>query len=439
VCSEVVRAETTEVAQRALDHCRRAEARGLISRGLGRSYGDAAQLAHGVVLDMTPLNSFRLNAAEQTVTAQAGTTIGQLLSALMPAGWVVPVVPGTQHVTVGGAIASDIHGKNHRHAGTFGSHVQAIGLMTASGEVLELERDGPGEELLRATIGGMGLTGAILWARIALFSIGSGLLSVDTDRVDSIDAALNVLAAPGGPYRVAWLDLLSSRLARGVVTRAEHLAAAAAAEPSRGQSVASVASRARVPARWPGGILRASTVRAYNEFRYRSTPRRQRGHAEGYAAHMFPLDVLEAWPRLYGRHGFVQYQLVVPVGAEPALEAVIQRLRRSRVPCFLAVLKDMGDANDAPLSFPLAGWTLTLDLPRSADGLANLLNAFDEIVAGAGGRVYLSKDARLSQRMLEVMYPRLAQWREIRDGADPDRCWRSDLAIRTGLLGGERG
>jgi decaprenylphospho-beta-D-ribofuranose 2-oxidase len=341
----------------------------------------------------------------------------------------VPVVPGTQHVSVGGAIASDIHGKNHGAVGTFGSHVEALGLLTASGETLELT---PGDELFGATLAGMGLTGVIVWARLRLAPVSSPFLSVDTDSVSGVDGALDALRAAGGPHRVAWLDLLGRRPGRGIVTRAEHLPGAAVPAGARG--VATVRSRATVPARWPGVLLRPSAVRAFNELRFRRAPRGERGRVESIGAHMFPLDALAAWPRLYGRAGFHQYQLVVPYGAEPVLEAVIDELRRSRVPCYLAVLKDFGAANDAPLSFPIAGWTLALDLPRAAPGIGPALDRCDALVAQAGGRVYLSKDARMRPDALRAMYPRLEEWRAARDRADPEGVWRSDLAVRTGLM-----
>jgi decaprenylphospho-beta-D-ribofuranose 2-oxidase len=408
-----------------------ARSRGAIARGLGRSYGDAAQLAEGFVLETAHLNHFELDPRGGTVTAEAGVTIGELLGELVPAGWMVPVVPGTQHVTVGGAIASDIHGKNHGTSGTFGSHVRALGLLTSAGELLELE-PGAGDELLEATLGGMGLTGVVVWARIKLRPVSGPLLSVDTDRVAGLDEALSALSAPGGPYRVAWLDLLSSRPARGVVTRAQHVRAATGAMPKRGG--ATVAARMAIPRRWPGVMLRESTVRAINELRFRRAPRRERGHVEGLGAHMFPLDAVDRWPRLYGRRGFVQYQLVVPTGQERVLEQVVESLRRGSVPCFLAVLKDFGVGNGAPLSFPIEGWTLALDLPRAAAGLEPSLQRCDQLVAEAGGRVYLSKDARLAPDVVAAMYPRLDEWRAARDRVDPDRIWRSDLAVRTGLI-----
>jgi decaprenylphospho-beta-D-ribofuranose 2-oxidase len=406
---------------------------GAIARGMGRSYGDAAQLRDGYVLDTTRLKGFQLDAEQGTVTTQAGVTIGELLRAAVPAGWMVPVVPGTQHVTVGGAIASDIHGKNHGTAGTFGSYVQALGLLTAAGEVLALE-PGSHDGLFAATVGGMGLTGVIMWARIVLRKVSSSLLSVDTDRAHGLDHALELLSAPGGSHRVAWLDLIGSHPGRGIVTRAEHLDDAHAVARRDG---ATVRARATVPQWWPAGLLRASTVGALNAVRYRRSPRRERGHVEPLGAHMFPLDVLDAWPRLYGPHGFLQYQLVVPSGQERVLQAVIEHVRRARIPCFLAVLKDFGPANDWPLSFPIEGWTLTLDLPRAASGIDAALIRCDELVAEAGGRVYFSKDVRMSPAAVNAMYPRLEEWQAVRNRVDPEGLWRSDLALRTGLVRAE--
>jgi decaprenylphospho-beta-D-ribofuranose 2-oxidase len=343
---------------------------------------------------------------------------------------VLPVVPGTQHVTVGGAIASDIHGKNHGTAGTFGSHVLALGLLSARGEVLELTPE-QGGELMAATIGGMGLTGVILWATIKLRRMQSAAVAVDTDRAESLEDIFALLDGPGGPHRVAWLDLLGPGLVRGVVTRAEHLITD---PPNRRPPKTTVAARLSIPEVWPGGLLRTPVLRAFNELRFRRSPRRQLGHVEEFGAHMFPLDGLDAWPRLYGPSGFIQYQFVVPRGQERAVHELIVRLRESPIPCYLAVLKDFGAENHAPLSFPLAGWTLAMDLPRAAPTLERLLREFDELVAGAGGRVYLAKDGRLRPDAMKAMYPRLAQWRSIRDQADPERRWRSDLGLRTGLV-----
>jgi len=406
---------------------------GAIPRGCGRSYGDAAQCSGGLVVSTSRFDELRLDPDSARLTAGAGVTLARILPECLRHGLVLPVVPGTQHVTVGGAIASDVHGKNHGHAGTFGRHVEALGLVTATGELLELTPETPGG-LFDATVGGMGLTGVIVWARIRLARVPSAQLAVDTDRTGSLDDTLALLSEPGGPHRVAWLDLLGPGTGRGVVTRAEH---APAGEPTQVGDKGSAARRARavIPPGWPAWPLRSETVRAFNALRFARAPRRERGRLRGFSEHMFPLDAVAAWPRLYGRDGFLQYQFVVPSGAERTLEQVIAHLRRARIPSFLAILKDMGAAGGPPLSFPVAGWTLALDIPRRTDGLQGALARCDELVASAGGRVYLTKDARLRPEMTAAMYPRLAEWRETRDRIDPDGIWRSDLALRTGLVG----
>jgi decaprenylphospho-beta-D-ribofuranose 2-oxidase len=405
---------------------------GAIARGGGRSYGDAAQCGGGLVISTSRFDELELDLDTAVLTAGGGVTLARILTECVPRGLMLPVVPGTQHVTVGGAIASDVHGKNHGRAGAFGRHVEALGLVTATGDLLELTPTTPGG-LFDATVGGMGLTGVIVWARIRLSRVPGPWLSVDTDRAGSLDETLALLAGPGGPHRVAWLDLLGRGSVRGIVTRAEHTPAGDAKQLADARP-ATRPARAAIPPGWPGWALRPDIVRAYNALRYRRAPRRESGRILGFGEHMFPLDAVASWPRLYGPDGFVQYQFVVPSGAERTLEFVIRRLRKARLPAFLAILKDMGAAGRAPLSFPLAGWTLALDIPRRAPGLMAALDGCDELVAGAGGRVYLTKDARLRPEVTAAMYPRLDEWREIRDGIDPDGIWRSDLALRTGLV-----
>jgi decaprenylphospho-beta-D-ribofuranose 2-oxidase len=417
--------------EESLVHAVAAGASGAIARGMGRSYGDAALLRDGLVLDLTALRDFAVAEQRGVVRAHAGVTLAALLRTLVPRGWVLPVLPGTQHVTVGGMLASDVHGKNHSHAGSIGAHVAALKLLTSAGELLELEPGRP-DGFFEATIGGMGLTGVIVWAEIRLRRVTCALVSVDTDRVQSLDAVLAALREPGGEHSVAWLDLLSTPgRVRGVVTRASYAEAA----PGRDAAPASpvVVPRATVPSWWPARLPRAG-VRAFNELRFRASPIHQRGRLEPIAAHMFPLDRLAAWPRLYGRAGLIQYQFAVPYGHEDVLEQVLGTLESHRVPCFLAVLKDFGEAGSAHLSFPIPGWTLALDLPRAAAGLEAALLHCDELVAGAGGRVYLTKDARLRAEQLGAMYPRLGEWRARRDALDPSGRWRSELGIRLGLV-----
>ena len=400
---------------------------GAIARGLGRSYGDAAQLTDGLVLDMTRMRGHRLDAEAGSVTAGAGETVGALLRALTPAGWMLPVVPGTQHVTVGGAIASDVHGKNHVLQGGFGRHVTALGLLLSTGELVALAPGDP-DGRFEATVGGMGLTGVIVWATVALRALGTTGLSIDTERARELDEVLVALEGDEAEYRIAWLDLLAPGRTRGVVTRASHRRDGAPSRP--------LAARPRfaIPARWPGGLLRPALVRAFNARRFAMAPRRELGRPGDYGAEMFPLDAVDDWPRLYGSPGLVQYQFAVPTGRETVIEQVIDRVRRSRTPCYLATLKQLGAQSASPLSFPIAGWTLAMDMPRASPDLARLVSGLDELVAEAGGRVYLTKDALLGAGAVAAMYPRLAQWRRVRDAMDAGGLWRSDLALRTGLV-----
>ena len=409
-----------------------ADAAGAIARGMGRSYGDAAQLDGGLVLQTSALGEVSLDAETGVVDAGAGVTLGDLIARVVPEGWMVPVVPGTQHATIGGAVASDVHGKNHVASGSFVHHLDSITLLTAAGELRRLgpERE---RELFLATVGGMGLTGIILSARLRLERLSSTIVTVDTDRVDTLDAVLAVLGGrQGGPERVAWLDLLGAHPVRGVVTSSSRDATdpAGLAGPGR----ANVRARVTIPERWPAQLLAPGTVRALNELRWRRAPRRERGRPRRIGGQLFPLDAIAAWPRLYGRRGLLQYQLAVPAGREDVLATVVDRLRQAHAPSYLAVLKRFGERSGGPLSFPISGWTLALDIPRAAPQLSATLDRLDELVAEAGGRVYLTKDARLRPEMLRAMYPLLPAWQMTRRHTDPKGLWRSDLAVRTGLV-----
>jgi decaprenylphospho-beta-D-ribofuranose 2-oxidase len=404
-------------------------ARGVVARGLGRAYGDAAQNAGGVVLDMTGLSGdARLDRAHGTVTVAAGTSLDALLRALVPAGWFVGVTPGTRFVTVGGAIASDVHGKNHHVDGGFGRWVERFTLASPSG-VHEVE---PGTDLFWATLGGMGLTGVVTRATLRLLPVQTATMRVRTDRTPDLDGALALLSGQDR-YSVAWVDLLAQGAATGraVVLRGEH--AEAHEVPGR-DPLAWPTAGPRLPApRWaPSGLLNRATVRAFNEAWYRAAPR-SREALQPAPAFFHPLDGVAGWNRLYGSRGFLQYQLVVPTGAEDVLRRVVGRLSAAQVPSFLTVLKRLG-AGGGGLSFPVPGWTLALDLPSGVPDLARLLDDLDAEVAAAGGRVYLSKDARLRPDVLATMYPDLARWQAVQAGVDPHGVMRSDLSRRLPLL-----
>ena len=411
--------------------------RGVLVRGLGRSYGDAAQNAGGTVLDSTGSDRVTVDVHAATVRVDAGVSIDALLRTIVPMGLFVPVTPGTRFVTIGGAIAADIHGKNHHRDGSIGGHVRSLTLATPGG-TCEVRA---GEDLFWATTGGMGLTGAILDVEVQLIRIASPALVVDTDRSADLDGVLALMEEGDDRYRysVAWIDCLARgrHLGRSVLTRGD-FAPAADGRPGDGRPGDGRAYDARVrvtaPPLFPSGVVNAWTMRAFNEAWYRKAPARRRGELQTIPQFFHPLDGVGGWNRLYGRRGFVQYQFVVPFGAENALRVAVERLSAAGAASALAVLKRFGPGSEGHLSFPAAGWTLALDLPVTP-ALGPLLDGLDEVVANAGGRVYLAKDSRLRPELVPVMYPRLGEWRAVRDRVDPRGVLASDLDRRLHLTG----
>lgn len=414
---------------------RSAGARGLIARGLGRSYGDPAQNAGGTVLAPLPAAIEPPDPADPDglVRVSAGTSLHDLIGALLPRGRFVPVTPGTRYVTVGGAIACDVHGKSHHRAGSFGDHVVALDLVLADGTARTVGPDRE-PEVFWATVGGLGLTGVITSAVLRTVPVETGYAVVTTQRLPDLDAVMAEMAGSDRDhtYSVAWIDTLARgrSMGRSVLSRGEHatrdqLAGRAASRPL----LVPHEPRLAVPFRPPVGLVRSLGVRAFNEAWYRKAPRHRTGEIQSLAAFFHPLDGVADWNRVYGPRGLVQYQLVVPDGAEAALVRILERIAAERLPCFLAVLKRFGPGNPAPLSFPMAGWTLAYDVPAHP-GLAPLLDELDRAVVDAGGRVYLAKDARLRPELLPAMYPRLGEFRELRDRLDPEHRFRSDLARR---------
>jgi decaprenylphospho-beta-D-ribofuranose 2-oxidase len=411
---------------------------GLIARGLGRSYGDSAQNAGGVVVDATGVSGLRqLDLEEGLVTADAGTSLDQLMRWLVPLGWFVPVSPGTRYVTVGGAIANDIHGKNHHSSGSWCNHVRSLTLRTPAGESLVIGPD-RSPELFWATAGGLGLTGIILEATFEVIPIETSLLLVDTDRTADLDEAMALMDTGDDryPYSVAWIDLMAQgqSMGRSVLGRGRFAPLDALSERQRRHPLAfDPKVVASAPPIFPSGLINRWTVRAFNELWYRKAPRHRTDELQTISTFWHPLDLVAHWNRMYGPRGFVQWQFAVPFGAEACLIACVEALSRSGCPSFLAVLKRFGPGNPAPMSFPIPGWTLAFDTPVSDPGLGPLLDELDRRVADAGGRVYLAKDSRLAPELLPVMYPRLDEWREVRAKVDPDGVLRSDLSRRLRL------
>ena len=413
-------------------------ARGAIARGLGRSYGDAAQNAGGQVVSLTGLRSVRdFDVARGLITVGAGLSIAELARLTLPFGWFPPVLPGTSQVTAGGAIAADVHGKNHHREGSFCDHVRAFELVTPGGGRLTVA---PKDEAFTATAGGMGLTGAVVEATIELIAAETDRVRVDIERARDLDDVLDRMERGDDGYRysVAWIDCLARGrgLGRSVLMRGDHATRDELAPGEREATLGFAPPRVlSAPRGVPSGLLSAPAVRAFNEAYFRRAPRLERGRLEPLHTFFNPLDGVRDWNRLYGPRGLLQYQLVVPFGAEDALRTVLERLSGERRPAFLAVLKRFG-AGRGLLSFPIPGWTLAVDLPAGRTELAPFLDELDELVAGAGGRVYLAKDSRLRPELLGHMYPELERWRELRAELDPAGVLRSDLSRRLDLVGG---
>ncbi|MFN3216419.1 MAG: FAD-binding protein [Acidimicrobiales bacterium] len=406
--------------------------RGGIARGRGRSYGDQAQRGGGHALDLAPMQGIGPVAADGTVVAEAGVTIHDLLRRCVPEGWFVPVTPGTRVVSVGGAVAADIHGKNHHRDGTFCSHIVWLDLVLSDGSTV---RTGPDiePELFWATAGGLGLTGVVSRLCLRLVPIETSVVLVDTRRFDRLDHLLAAMIAADAtaPYSVAWVDCLGRRRGRSVLTTGRFARSDEVDTPRRAPGGRTVS----VPPLGRHSLLRASTVTAFNAAWFRAAPRHRVAEPQSIARFFHPLDGVADWPRLYGGGGFCQWQFVVPDDAVELVAAAIDELDAARVPTFLAVLKRFGPANPAPLSFPIAGWTLAVDIPARSAGVDAVLDRLDARIAEAGGRVYLAKDARLDPRLVPAMYPGLDRWRAVRDRMDPHRRFVSDMAARLHLLG----
>jgi decaprenylphospho-beta-D-ribofuranose 2-oxidase len=408
--------------------------RGLLARGLGRSYGDAAQSGGGTVLNLSALSSVIVDPEAGIATAGAGVSLDALLRVLVPTGFFVPVTPGTRIVTIGGAIAADVHGKNHHLEGTFGSHVSSLTLVDGRAAVHELSPSATPAQFW-ATVGGMGLTGVMTQATFDLIPITSSSISVDTDRTHDLDDLMSRMIEGDDAYRysVAWIDSVHPS-GRGVLTRGDHAPAdwLTAREQDRPLAYAPKAL-ATVPRVFPSGLVNPLTMRMFNEAWFRKAPKSRRGELQSIAAFFHPLDVAAEWNRGYGPAGFLQYQFSVPDAAGQLVETTLRRLRGIGALSPVTVLKRFGASNAAPLSFPQPGWTLAIDVPAGVDGLAETLDDLDELVLAEGGRLYLAKDSRMSPAMLAASYPRLSEWQRVRDDMDPQGVFTSDLARRLSL------
>lgn len=417
-----------------------AGARGVIARGLGRSYGDPAQNAGGLVVDMTALDRIHsIDPDSGLVDVDAGVSLDVLMREALPYGLWVPVLPGTRQVTVGGAIANDIHGKNHHSAGSFGNHVASMDLLTADGRVRTLAPDGPESELFWATVAGIGLTGIIIRATIRMKKTETAYFVVDADRTADLDETLALFTDGsdlGYDYSMAVPDLISSgaRMGRATFSRGSLARLDELPVRLRGRPLKFDAPRlATLPDVFPNGLGNKLTFGLINELWQRTVPQRGvRGKIQNLTQFYHPLDMLGEWNRAYGSKGFLQYQLSVPFGREDEFKAICHRIATSGQHSFLNVVKRMGKSNPAPMSWPCPGWMLSVDFPIKT-GLGRFCLELDEAVLAAGGRLYTAKDSRTSAEVFATMYPRLEEWRKIRQSVDPEGVFVSDMSRRLAL------
>lgn len=396
----------------------------VLPRGNGRSYGDSCLNPGGTLLHARWLDRFiAFDPATGVLRCEAGVTLAQIIELTLPQGWFLPVTPGTRFVTVGGAIANDVHGKNHHRMGSFGHHVRRLELVRSDGSRRELVA-GLGDALLAATIGGLGLTGCITWAELQLRRVPGPWLESESIRFDHLDDffALSAESAATHEYTVAWIDCLARgrRLGRGHFLRSDHAAAA----PDEHPRVR--ISRRAMPVTPPFSLVNRLSLRAFNTLYYWRQPVRRKRSVTHYQPYFYPLDGIEHWNRMYGPHGFLQHQCVLPPEtARDGVAALLAEIARSGQGSFLAVLKEFGTVPPpGMLSFPRPGTTLALDFPNSGPGVFRLLERLDAIVAEAGGAIYPAKDARMSPAVFRRGYPRLAEFSRHIDPAFSSGLWR---------------
>ncbi|MBO0780761.1 MAG: FAD-binding oxidoreductase [Ktedonobacteraceae bacterium] len=404
--------------------------------GYGRSYGDSCLNERGITLDASHLSRFiAFDDQRGTLRCEAGVSLAEVLAVIVPRGWFLPVSPGTKFVSVGGAIANDIHGKNHHKAGTFGCHVTQFELLRSNGErILCSPQINP--EMFSATIGGLGLTGLILWAEFRLKPIVNPYIDMDSIRFESLDEFFTISAESDKDYEytVAWVDILigGKGICRGKFTRGNN---------NRSPDLASKSLKKRlplaVPFNFPSFALNTLTVKAFNEAYYHVQLPKHVHKVVPYDPFFYPLDSIHEWNRMYGKRGFLQYQFVVPFGndGQEAMREIMRRIQRSGEGSFLTVLKQFGDIKSpGMLSFPRPGLNLALDFSYHGEKTLHLLAELDGIVVQSGGAIYPAKDAAMSAEHFKIFYPR---WQEFQQYIDPkfsSSFWRrvtAQEALRT--------
>ena len=420
--------------------------RGVIARGLGRSYGDVAQNAGGLVVDMTPLDRIHsIDPDAALVDVDAGVSLDALMRAALPYGLWVPVLPGTRQVTVGGAIGCDIHGKNHHSAGSFGDHVASLQLLVADGRVLTLAPDGtpddPDATLFWATIGGVGLTGIILRVVLKMTRTETAYFLADGVVTHTLDETIAVHSDGSEArydYSSAWFDAISPepKLGRAALSRGSLATLDQLREHAPKLAADPLAFNAKplfeLPDVFPNGLANKFTFGLLGTAWYAKSGN-YTDKIQSLTGFYHPLDMFSEWNRAYGSHGFLQYLFVVPPAAIAEFKQLIRDIQASGHYSFLNVFKLFGEGNRAPLSYPMSGWNVCVDFPIKA-GLHEFLAGLDARVLEFGGRLYTAKDSRTTAATFHAMYPEVDAWIATRRRIDPHGVFVSDLGRRLELV-----
>ena len=412
----VIEAEVNgfDTAERLRAHLRRPGK--VISYGNGRSYGDAS-LQKRILLTRRFNKFISFDETTGELRCQAGVLLSEILDVFLPRGWFLPVTPGTKLITVGGAVAADVHGKNHHREGSFGRHVVSMDVMRADGSIITCSPSRH-TDFFHLTVGGMGLTGVILNVTLRLRRVDTAYIREEIVRAANLDEIMDLFeASDDWTYSVAWIDCLArgEGMGRSILMRGEHAVRDELARPAHRRSPLQPKPKRRldVPFFFPSFVLNRWTMRAFNELYYRLHRAEPHTRITDYNTFFYPLDAIENWNRIYGKRGFTQYQFVLPRAAgREGVRAILERIARSGLGSFLAVLKLFGDRSSGGIiSFPMEGYTLALDFPISTASL-RLFRELDAMVADYGGRLYLAKDSRMDAEMFARTYPRADDFRQ---------------------------
>ena len=430
VCLTEIHEIKTQLPVDAQDKCQ-----SIIARGLGRGYGDCAINGFGITANCQSINQFTMT--DGVLDAEAGASIDEILRVIVPRGYFIPVTPGTKFVTIGGAIAADVHGKNHHKDGSFGNFVFELDLLIADGTTQKISPS-INPKLFWATIGGMGLTGVILRAKIQLTPIETSKILSSNVICSNLEVLMDemIRADEFAKYSVAWVDTLAGgkHLGRSILSIGDHasetdLNSRLRKTPLKYSSKQLIA----FPEIAINGLLNRFTVRVFNGLWFQKARFSKKRKIVSLDNFFYPLDGIGNWNRMYGRDGFIQYQVSIPDNAAHLVRLILEKFSEQRIPSFLSVLKRFGPQGNGTLSFPSKGWTLAVDIPAGVEGLGELLDELDEKVVEAGGRIYFAKDSRMNSRYVKEMYPLIDEFRDVKRTVDVHNVFQSNLSRRLGL------